>query len=152
MSNAQSINHTTAQRIQTLTLAEHDVAVKIVADICEMSHQSVYVLKKKTRQRNYNSEISRLLKKKYVTDTPRSERSLKVTSEIEKNILENVRKDRNSREKSFAVLEFEHDISSIIILEVLKRNEMKSCKDIKKFELNSIMKKARLQFCLRHQH
>ena len=55
MPNAQSINHSTAQRIQALTLVEHDVSSKEVAAICEISYSTVYRLKKKTRERDYDS-------------------------------------------------------------------------------------------------
>jgi hypothetical protein len=67
-------------------------------------------------------------------------------------ILNNVRQNRNDREKCSAFLKYEHEVSSHTILRVLKRNEFRSCKSIMKFDLNAIMMKARLQFCLRHKN
>ena len=49
-------------------------------------------------------------------DAPRSGRPTKVTPEGEQVILNNVRHDRNGREKSSAVLGYEHGVSSTTIL------------------------------------
>ena len=87
----------------------------------------------------------------YVQDAPRSGRPFKVTPAIEQAIL-NVRHDRNGREKSSAVLGYEHGVSSTVILGVLRRNNFRSCKFTMKPGLNSAMKEARLQFCLRYRH
>jgi hypothetical protein len=140
------------QRLQALSLAEHEIAAKIVQIITEVSIRSISDLKKKARQRDYDSLISRVLKTEYVVDDHRSDRSLKVTSAVKQVIVNNVRADRNEREKCFAYLNYEHEISSIIILRVLKRNEFRSCKSIMKSDLNAVMMKARLQFCLRHKN
>ena len=83
-------------------------------------------------------------------DAPRSGRPTKVTPEVEKAILNNVRHDRNGREKSSAVLGYEHGVSSTTILNVLRRNNFRPCKSTMKPGLDSAMKDARLQFCLRH--
>ena len=86
-------------------------------------------------------------------DAPRAGRPLKVTPEIEQAILNNdVRHDRNSREKSSTVLGYEHGVSCTTILNVLRRNNFRSCKTTMKPSLDSAMKGARLQFCLRYRH
>jgi hypothetical protein len=138
--------------LQALTLIEHDIAIKIVQAVIEMIIRIISELKRKARSREYDSKISRVLKFEYVTDASRSDRFSKITSIVETIILINVRADKNEREKCFVRLSYEHEISSIIILRVLKRNEFRSCKSIMKFDLNVIMMKARLQFCLRYKN
>jgi hypothetical protein len=138
--------------LQALTLVEHDIAIKIVQAVIEMIIRIISELKRKTRSREYDSKISRMLKLEYVTDASRSDRFSKITSIVETIILINVRVDKNEREKCFARLSYEHEVSSITILRVLKRNEFRSCKSIMKLDLNAIMMKARLQFCLRHKN
>ena len=123
MPNAQSVNHPTAKRIQALSLVEHGVPAKDVAAICEMSSSTVHRLKIKARERGYDPSISRVLKEEYVIDAPRSGQPPKVT-EVEKAILDNVRKDRAEREKSSAFLGAEYDLSSTTILTQTKWNEV----------------------------
>jgi hypothetical protein len=149
---SQSRNFDVETRLQALTLVEHDIAVKIVQAVIEVVIRIISELKRKARSREYDSKISRVLKFEYVTDASRSDRFSKVTSTVETIILVNVRADRNGREKCFARLNYEHEVSSITILRVLKRNGFRSCKSIMKFDLNAIMMKARLQFCLRHKN
>jgi hypothetical protein len=148
----QSRNFDVETRLQALTLAEHDIAVKIVQAVTEMIIRIISELKRKARSREYDSKISRVLKLEYVTDASRSDRLSKITSAVETIILINVRADRNERKKCSARLNYEHEISSIIILRVLKRNEFRSCKSIMKSDFNAVMMKARLQFCLRHKN
>jgi hypothetical protein len=138
--------------LQALTLVEHDIAIKIVQAVIELFIRIISELKRKARSREYDSKISRVLKLEYVTDASRSDKFSKVISIVETVILINVRVDRNERKKCFTRLSYEHEISSIIILRVLKRNEFRSCKSIMKLDLNAVMMKARLQFCLRHKN
>ncbi len=148
----QSRNFDVETRLQALTLVEHDIAIKIVQAVIELFIRIISELKRKARSREYDSKISRVLKLEYVTDASRSDKFSKVISIVETVILINVRVDRNERKKCFTRLSYEHEISSIIILRVLKRNEFRSCKSIMKLDLNAVMMKARLQFCLRHKN
>ena len=81
----------------------------------------------------------------------RSERSSKVTSVMKQTILNDVRKDRHEREKSSAMLDFDHKVSSFTILRILQRNEFRACKSTKKSDLSVAMKKTRLRFCIEHR-
>jgi hypothetical protein len=56
------------QRLQALVLAEKNIAVKIVQTIIEVLVRSINALKKKTREREYDSQVSRVLKLEYVED------------------------------------------------------------------------------------
>jgi hypothetical protein len=152
ISRSQNRNLHVEQRLQALTLAEEDIAIKIVQVIIEVSVRTINDLKKKARQRDYDLKVSRVLKLEYVKNAFRFDKSSKITSAVKQIILNNVRHDQNDREKSSALLKYEHEVSSNTILRVLKRNEFRSCKSIMKFDLNAIMMKARLQFCLRYKN
>ena len=152
MPNAQSNSLTIAQRIQALALVEHGIAAKMVQAVTGVSTRSISALKIKARQRGYDPAVSRVLEVEYIEDAPRSGRPKKVTPEVEQAILNNVVQDRNSREKSSAMIGFDHKLSSTTILRTLKQNGFRPCKSTKKPGLDSIMKEARLQFCLRYQH
>ena len=143
-SRTQSNSLTIGQRLQALSLIEHGISAKVVQAITEVSIQSISSLKRKARDRGYDPTVSRVLKVEYVQDA-------QVTPAIEQTIL-NVRHDRNGREKSSAVLGYEHAVSSTVILGVLRRNNFRSCKSTMKPGLDSAMKEARLQFCLRYRH
>jgi hypothetical protein len=149
---SQSRNFDVETRLQALTLIKHDIAIKIVQAVIEMIIRIISELKKKARSREYDSKISRMLKLDYVTNVSRLNRFSKIILIVETIILINVRVDKNERKKCFARLSYEHEISSITILRVLKRNEFRSCKSIMKLDLNAIMMKTRLQFCLRHKN
>ncbi len=140
------------QRLQALALAEKSIAVKVMQAITEVSVRSINDLKKKARSREYDSQISRVLKLEYVEDVSRFDRSLKITSIIETIILNNVQADKHDREKTIDTLRYEHDVASSTILRMLKRNDFRSCKTTMKLELDAAMMKARLQFCLRYKN
>ena len=146
MPNAQSNSLMVAQRIQALALVEHGIEAKIVQEVTGVSTRSISALKIKARQREFDPVVSRVLKVEYIEDAPRSGRPKKVTPEVEQAILNNVVQDRNSREKSSAMISFDHKFSSTTILRTLKQNGFRPCKSTKKPGLDSIMKEARLQF------
>ena len=152
MPDAQSNSLTIAQRIQALALVEHGIAAKIVQAMTGVSTRSISALKTKARQRDYDPAVSPVLKVEYMEDAPRSGRPKKVIPDVEQAILNNVVQDRNSREKSSAMIGFNHKLSSTTMLRTLKQNRFRPCKSTKKPGLDSIMKEARLQFCLRYQH
>lgn len=152
MERPQNRSLTIGQRLQALALAEHEITAKIVQAVTEVSVRSISDWKKKARSRGYDPQISRVLKVEYVEDAPRFGRPLKITPELKEAILDNVRQDRNGREKSSAVLGYEHGVSSTTILRVLRKNGFRSCISTMKPGLDAAMMEARLQFCLRYQH
>ena len=88
--SAQSINHDNGTRLQTLALAEAEIAVKIITAITEISRWIVSRLQKQARAREYDPNISKKLLLSYVTDAPKSERPTVVTPEIESVILTSI--------------------------------------------------------------
>ena len=69
-------------------------------------------------------------------------RSSLVIFEVKQIILKTVRKNRDDREKSSARIKYKHKLSFIIILKVMKRNNMRSYKITKKFCFTKIMRKT----------
>ena len=72
----------------------------------------------------------------------KNDHSFKIIVAVKQAILKIIRKDKNEREKSLNRINFKHELSIIIILIMLKRNNMKSYKIIKKFYLIKIIKKT----------
>ena len=152
MPNPQSVNHNNGVRLQALALAEAGIDTKIITAITEISRQSISRLQKQARTRGYNSSISKKLYISYVIDQPRSGRLTVVIPEVESAILAAVRKDRDRREKSSFMLATKQGICSSTVLKVLKRNNFRPCKSIKKPSLTEAIMEARYQFALRYEH
>ena len=151
MPRTQSNTLTLAQRLQALTLAEEGIAAVKIQKLTGVSVRSISELKRKARSRGYDPAISRILKMEYVEDAPRSGRPSKATPVMEQAILDDVRKDRHGREKSSAMLGFDHNVSSFTVLRALQRNGFRACKSTKKPGLSIAMKKARMRFCIEHR-
>lgn len=96
-------NSTVIQRAQAVTLLENGIAIKIAAAITELSEATVYKWRKTAKDRGWNPAISSVLKEAHLIDASRSGRSPKVTAEVEKAILDNVRSSKNGKEKTSAV-------------------------------------------------
>ena len=99
-------NSTIIQRVQAVTLLENGIAVKIVAAITEISQASVYKWRKTVKNKDWDSAISNVLKKAHLIDAFRSDRSFKVTDELKKTILNNVRSSKNEKKKISTVCVF----------------------------------------------
>ena len=110
-------NSTIIQRAQAVTLLENGIAVKIVAAITEISQARVYKWRKTAKDRGWDPAISGVLKETHLIDAPRSGRPPKVTVELEKAILDNVRSSKNGREKSSAVCVFLLFCSMLMIID-----------------------------------
>ena len=151
MPNAQSINHDDDTRMQALALIEHGIAYQTVVAVTQISKSSIYRLKAQARERGYNPLQSKKLLNSYVIDAPRSGRPSVITQAVENTILEAIRKDRYSREKTSFMLAAEQGLSSSTILRVLRRNGFRPCKTTKKPSLTEAMKEARYQFALRYK-
>ena len=89
----QGVNYDTGTRLQALALSEGGMDVKGVKAITNLSHGTIYRLRKLARDRGYNPEISKQLKLEYVVDRPKSGRPKKVWAEGE------VRRKRNKKKK-----------------------------------------------------
>lgn len=94
--NPKAISHSTAARIQALSLVEglqalnlmeDDIAVRIAASRSGISKKTVLKYMKTARLRGYDPAISTVMKEEYVTDKPRSGRPPIVTQEVEEQIL-----------------------------------------------------------------
>lgn len=152
MSRPQNRTIDLGTRMQALALAESDIARNIVAAITQMSEKTVRRLQQQARNRGYDPQVSRVLLLSYVEDAPRSGRPATVTEEIQQQILDKVRKDRNGREKPGRVLAAEHGISVSSVINALHKYHMNCVKRTMKTGLMPAMKEARLKFCRQYQH
>ena len=86
--DGRSVNHTLAQRLQALALAEAGIAMKQAAAMSGLHNaQSVKRLQTKARARGYNPTVSTILKSEYVCDGSRSGRPKTFTPEKEAEML-----------------------------------------------------------------
>lgn len=68
----RSVNHTIAQRLQALALAEAGIAIRQAAALSGLSNtKSVRRLQKKARDRGYDPTVSTIIKPEYVSDAAR---------------------------------------------------------------------------------
>ncbi|KAL2044307.1 hypothetical protein N7G274_003012 [Stereocaulon virgatum] len=86
--DGRSVNHTIAQRVQALAIAEASIALKQAAALVGLHNaQSVKRLQQKARARGHDPNISTILKSEYVCDAPCSGRPLIFTAEKEAAML-----------------------------------------------------------------
>ena len=114
----------------------------------------MYRLRKKAIERGYQPESNKLLLLQYVEDAARSERPQRVNKELECELLANVQKDRNSREKPLKILSTELSkwLSMSSVRRILKKYGFRSVKKTVKPGLNATQKLARLTWCRDHEH
>jgi len=109
-------------------------------------------MKKKAFNRGFRPDQDPRILDHYVVDGVRPGRPKVITLETEQRLLESVRVDRSGREKSSEVLAYECGISYSSALRILHKYGLNSVKPTRKPGLNPKQRKARLEFCLRHQH
>ena len=137
--STQSISHDNNTRLQTLALAEAEIAIKIITAITKISRWTISRLQKQARDRGYSPNTSKKLLLSYVTDAPRSRRPKIVTPKIKSAILAAIRKARYDREKTSFMLTAEQGISTTTVLKVLKKNNFQLYKTSKKPALTEAM-------------
>jgi len=140
------------QRTQCLTLLSLGYTYKQVEEAIKIPHWTCRRIHEKATQRGYcPAEDPRILEH-HVEDGVRSGRPKEIDKTVEKRLLDLIIEDRSSREKSSEVLAYETGISTSSTLRILHQNRFSSVKPTRKPGLNPEQRKARLEFCLRHQH
>ena len=82
--------HDDGLRLQALDLVKYSLQPKIVQGITSITISAISKLKKKTRERGYNPQVSKKLYLSYVTDVLRSRRPpLRIESEVVNYIVTN---------------------------------------------------------------
>ena len=119
-SRFQNNNSHIDQKLQALILYEKSIAIKIVQIITEISIRTIYDLRTKTRRREYDSSMFRILKIEYVENVFRSNRFFTIISTLMTIILINVRQNRHDREKFSIVLNYDYEMSFSIIFRVMR--------------------------------
>jgi hypothetical protein len=152
--------HTVAERIQALTLLyctdknPSEDKYKKIKKIIGIKERSCRALAKRAKERGFdpNSEDLRILKK-YVVNDPRSGRPKTATTDKkQKKIIDLVKKNRSTRQYSSEYLAIRTGISRTSVIRIMKMNNIHKVKTTKKPGLTPLMRKARLQFCLRYEN
>jgi len=151
-SNDHGIRYALAQRAQALTLSSLGYKPRDIASWLKMSERSVYSIIRKARERGFDPQVDARILNHFVEDGYRPGRPKEIKETVEKEVLDDVRRDRASREKSIEVLAYEHGISTSSIGLILHKNGLSNVKPTRKPGLNKLQCKARLAFCLAHQH
>lgn len=92
-----------------------------------------------------------MISEEFVKDAPRSGHSKKVTEEMEKEILEDIRKSQHGREKSAAELGWKFEVSDISILCTLHKHNLCKCKPSYKPGLMEEMKRVHYEFAMKYK-
>lgn len=140
------------QRTQCLTLLSLGYSFKFVEDTIKIPEKTSRRILKKAEQRGYHPAEDPRILEHHVEDGARSGRPKEISDAVEKHLLDLVIEDRNGREKSSEVLAYESGISTSSTLRILHKNGFGSVKPTRKPGLNREQRKARLEFCLAHQH
>jgi len=141
-----------AQRAQCLTLIAEGFSLSEIERKIGIKRATQSYMKKKAFERGFRPDQDPRILDYYVIDGPRSGRPKEITVEKEQDLLNSVRASRAGREKSSEVLAFECGISPRSALRILHKYGLNNVKPTRKPGLNPIQRKARLQFCLLHQH
>jgi hypothetical protein len=85
--------HNISTRLQALCLFKNKVPVPEIKEIIRIVTSQIYAIQKTTITQGYNLTVNKKLLLSYVKDAPRSERPLKVTKEIKKQVVKVVTKN-----------------------------------------------------------
>jgi Transposase len=140
-----------AQKAQALTLLSLNWPAKQVSDTTGIEIRTLYRIKNIAFERGYRPEQDCRILDHYVMEGRSTGRPKEITKEVEERLLDNVKMDRNSREKSSEVLAYETGISASSALSILHKYDMSSVKPTRKPGLNATQRAARLKFCLDHK-
>ena len=125
------------QRVQVLTLLVEGFSSSYIHCRTGVPERVQRYTKKKAIERGWNFTGGGLIHEEYVVDGKRTGAPKKITAEMEQALLDNVRKDRNGREKSSEVLAYEAGISSASTLRILQKHGLSSVKPTTKPGLNA---------------
>ena len=124
--------------------------VNEVAQHLKVTRATVYRWRRVAIQRGYNPEVTRI-RLEHVLDAPRSGRPLKVTKDVEDQIIKILSKNSTTRAYSGLEIAAQLDLSDRTIQRALKRRGYRKVKQTVKPGLTEEMKKARYDFALRHK-
>lgn len=138
-------------RVQCLTLLTEGYPGPEIEKKTGIPRRTQLNIQKKAQERGYCPEQDGRILEHFVEDKPRSGRPKEISIEKEQELLQNVRSNRASREKSSEILAYESNISCASALRILRKHGLHSVKPTRKPGLNPTQKAARLAFALEHQ-
>ncbi len=145
-------HHDIATRAQALALLQAKIPINRVSKISGISVNQIYRIDKKARERGYNPTTSTILSDDLLVDVPRSGHPKKITEEMEQEILQEIHKNRNGREKSVKELGWQFDISDASAIRTLHKHNLHKSKPTYKPGLTTEMRAIRLRFAREHRY
>jgi transposase len=141
--------HSNALRSQALTLLGLGWTYQQTFEYTGIPKETLRDIKKRAQDRGWDPAVDARIRDEYIADAKRKGRP-PIPEQTKQQLIENVRKDRNSREKSTEVLAFKVSISPSSAWSILRAFGFRSVKPTIKPGLSDKNRKARLDFCLEH--
>jgi len=143
-----------ATRAQVVTLKAWGATNEQITARTGVPDRTIRSIYTRVKERGFDPNSNPpVVKDDHVADAPRSGRSSKQTEENKQEIIVKVRRDRYGREKNCTEIASEmSNISGITVWRILRAAGFKKTKPTRKPGLTEEMKKARLDFALRHEH
>lgn len=140
-----------AQHAQALTLLYVGATFEQITEVTGISERQVRRFLATAKERRYDPSISGILKDEYLQNAPRTGRPPALNAEQEEELVQAIRLDRYSPEKSSLTLGVERKISASTVQRIFKRQGIHKLKPTCKSGLTAAMKAARLKFCQDHK-
>jgi hypothetical protein len=151
-------HHDPGARIQCIHMLTAGIPHYHITALTHVSKSQIYKIYDKAIERGYNPKVSKIVLLKYVVDAPKPGRP-KTSPVVVDHILRILTKNSTTRSYSAARLAYEVSsipgiatISASTVYRVLKTEGYSVCKQTVKPGLTMDMKKARLAWCLLHEH
>jgi transposase len=147
-------NHDAATRAQVVTLKAWGATNKQITSKTGIPDRTIRNIYARALERGFdpNNDLA-IVKDVHIAEAPRPGRPSKHTEENKQEVINKIRRDRYSREKSCAEIAIEMgNISAKTVWRILCAAGFKKTKPTRKPGLTEEMKQARLAFALRHEH
>jgi transposase len=149
--NAHGRRYSPVQRAQCLTLLVEGFSHYEIEQRTGIKESTQKNIKRRAFARGFCPEQDPRILECYVEDGVRSGRPKEISPATEQRLLDSVKIDRASREKSSEVLIYENGISRLSALRILYSSGLLNVKPIRKPGLNAVQRASRLAFCLKHE-
>lgn len=138
--------------MQALVILEKGILVSRIIEYTSFSKATNFRIKKIAIEQGYNLSVSHQFKDEYFTNTPRSGWPKEISEEISDKVIKMVQKNHKGRELPSREIGFFTGILQMSTLHILKAHGLSKFEPTYKPGLTAAMKRARLKFCLEHQH
>ena len=136
-----------------MALRAYGIPATEIANITQISERTIRDIYRRAIDRGFDSRSSPLVLDTHVDDASRLGRPSKQTEDTKNSILEKVRRDRYSREKTCDCIAAEvGGVSGTTVWRILRASGLRKTKPTRKPGLTEKIKLKRLKFCRDHAH